>query len=688
VIQVLSRRTKNNPILMGEPGVGKTAIVEGLAQRIVSGDVPESLKNCLVFALDMGALVAGAKYRGEFEERLKGVLKEVGDAQGRIILFIDEIHTVVGAGSSGEGNGMDAGNLLKPMLARGELHCIGATTLNEYRKYIEKDSALERRFQPVLVSEPSVEDTVSMLRGLKNRYEVHHGIRIKDVALVTAAALSNRYVQDRCLPDKAIDLIDEAAAKLRTEIDSLPQPLDTALRELRQLEIEQAALTQETDTISLQRLQQVRLAIADTQTIVQNLQGQWQQEKTTIDRIRALKSQIQDTHQGIELAERDVDLSTAAQLKYGTLPELEKQLQTLTQETEGLGQHRLLKEEIDADDIADIVSRWTGVPVSKLLAEQSQHLLTLEEHLGQRVVGQPQAITAVAEAVRRARVGLKEAHRPIGSFLFLGPTGVGKTELAKALAELLFEDEKALLRLDMSEFQEKHSVARLIGSPPGYIGHDEGGQLTELVRRKPYSVLLLDEVEKAHPDVFNSLLQLLDDGRLTDSKGRTVSFANTVILLTSNLGSRQLIEARLRLPMATGCIDETVQNEVMTEVRAFFRPEFLNRLDEVLMFEPLGLASLQAIVERELAKLNTRLSDSQNKTLHVDEEVKEWLARQGYDPLYGARPLRRVLRQAVENPLAKALLSGHLSEGVQSLRLSLDANDEGVCISPHASESF
>ncbi|MFM7390692.1 MAG: ATP-dependent Clp protease ATP-binding subunit [Vampirovibrionales bacterium] len=659
VIQVLSRRTKNNPILMGEPGVGKTAIVEGLAQRIVAGDVPESLKGCRLLSLDMGSLVAGAKYRGEFEERLKGVLKEVSEAHGRIVLFIDELHTVVGAGSAGESSGMDASNLLKPMLARGELHCIGATTLNEYRKYIEKDAALERRFQPVLVNEPSVEDTISMLRGLKDKYELHHGIRIKDVALVTAAKLADRYVQDRFLPDKAIDLIDEAAAKLRTEIDSLPASLDTALRGLRQLEIEQAALQHETDATSKQRLQQVELDIADAQTVVKSLQAQWHTEKGNIDAIRALKANIEDTRQKIELAEREVDLSTAAQLKYGTLPEQEKQLQTLVDASGQQG--HLLKEEIDADDVADIVSRWTGIPVSKLLSEQQQQLLALEEQLGQRVVGQPKAVEAVAEAVRRARVGLKEPNRPIGSFLFLGPTGVGKTELAKALAGSLFDDEHALLRLDMSEYAEKHSVARLIGSPPGYIGHDEGGQLTELVRRRPYSVLLLDEVEKAHPDVFNSLLQVLDDGRLTDSKGRTVSFANTLILMTSNLGSRQLIEARLRSPLTPSggsCLDEGTRAEVMAEVKTFFRPEFLNRLDDVLLFEPLGIFSLHAIVERELTTLNNRLYEAQGLRLTVDDEAKEWLARRGYDPIYGARPLRRVLRQELENPLAKLLLAG------------------------------
>jgi ATP-dependent Clp protease ATP-binding subunit ClpB len=677
VIQVLSRRTKNNPVLIGEPGVGKTAIAEGLAQRIVQGDVPDSLKDCRVVALDMGSLVAGAKYRGEFEERLKAVLAEVQAAAGEIILFIDELHTVVGAGSGGDSS-MDAANLLKPMLARGELHCIGATTLSEYRQYIEKDAALERRFQPVLVEEPSEAETISILRGLKERYEIHHGIRIKDAALVRATVLSKRYIRDRFLPDKAIDLIDEAASKLRMEIDSLPVELDSIQRNLRQLEIEAEALKQETDVASQTRLSSIQTEIETLRKQESTMKSQWSAEKQTLQSVQQLKQEIETTKQAIEQAERDVDFSKAAELKYGKLPQLEKSLETAQDASQSL----LMQEAIGVEDIEAVVSRWTGIPVDKLAKEETEKLLDLESILQKRVIGQNLAVTAVSEAVRRARAGLKEPNRPMGCFLFLGPTGVGKTELAKALAGQLFDDEQSLIRLDMSEYMEKHAVSRMIGSPPGYIGHDEGGQLTEAVRRKPFSVVLFDEVEKAHPDVMNLLLQVLDDGRLTDSKGRVVHFSNTLIILTSNIGSHWLVEASLHGGASASTeegIPTAVEEAVMGELRANFRPEFLNRLDEVLMFQPLSLTSLQAIVKNAIVTLNHRLAE-QELTLTVADDVLELLALKGYDPVYGARPLRRVIRTVLENPLAKALLSKTFSAG-STIHVGLSADGAGVAFS-------
>ena len=673
VIQVLSRRTKNNPVLIGEPGVGKTAIVEGLAQRIIKGDVPEGLKDKQVFSLDMGMLLAGSKYRGEFEERLKDVLKEVEESAGQIILFIDELHTVVGAGGGGEGGAMDASNLLKPKLARGELRCIGATTINEYRKYIEKDAALERRFQPVQVHEPSEEDTISILRGLKEKYELHHGVRIKDAALVAAVTLSKRYIQDRFLPDKAIDLMDEAASRLRTDIDSLPEELDVVNRQLRQLEIEQEALKKEEDVSSKKRLKDLQETLAELKTEQEALQAQWISEKVHIQQIKEIKEAINTCKLQIEAAEQNANLSKAAELKYGNLPELEKKLSLLsTQTQENTLKHTLLKEQIDADDIAEVVSKWTGVPLTRLLAEEAETLLNFEDSIAKQVIGQDNAITILSNAIRRARAGLKDPQKPMGSFLLLGPTGVGKTEVAKAIATFLFHDESALIRLDMSEYAEKHTVSRMVGSPPGYIGHDEGGQLTEAVRRKPYSVLLLDEVEKAHPDVFNTLLQLLDDGRLTDSKGRTVSFANCLVLMTSNLGAGALIEARLANATSSNVLGDEVKEAVMRDVRQFFKPEFLNRLDDTIIFEPLGLQTLEAIVLKEVAKIQRRLS-SQNLTLDLSESAIEWLARRGYDPVYGARPLQRVLRQYVENPLATAILKQHLvPESIIHMNVNVD----------------
>ncbi len=656
VIRILSRKTKNNPVLIGEPGVGKTAIAEGLAQRIVRGDVPDGLKDKTIFSLDMGALIAGAKYRGEFEERLKAVLEEIRKSEGRILLFIDELHTIVGAGKT-EGS-MDAGNLLKPMLARGELHCIGATTLDEYRKYIEKDAALERRFQPVLVEQPTVEDTVSILRGLKDRYEIFHGVRIHDNALVAAATLSDRYITDRFLPDKAIDLVDEACALIRTEIDSMPAELDDMRRKLTQLEIEEMALKKEDDPLSKDRLQKLSGELADLRESYQARQAAWESEKTAVDAVKQVKEDIDRVHGEIETAKMELEYEKAARLQYSDLPELEKKLAEAEQAAEARGETSLVRDTVTEEEIAGIVARWTGIPVAKLMEGEREKLLRLEEILHQRVIGQNEAVTKVSEAVLRSRAGIADPERPIGSFLFLGPTGVGKTELAKALAEALFDDEHNMVRIDMSEYMEKFSVSRLIGAPPGYVGYDEGGQLTEAVRRRPYSVILFDEVEKAHPDVFNILLQILDDGRITDSQGRTVDFKNTVIILTSNLGSQYLLDGIDE----AGEISGEAKAGVQRELRAAFRPEFLNRLDETIFFKPLAKADLEQIVDLMLGGLRRRLAD-QMLALEVTDGAKRLLIDEGYDPVFGARPLRRVIQTRAETLIARKILSGALSGG-------------------------
>ena len=650
VMQVLSRRTKNNPVLIGEPGVGKTAIVEGIAQRIIKGDVPESLKNKRLVSLDMGALVAGAKFRGEFEERLKSVLSEVSAAAGQIVLFIDELHTLVGAGKA-EGT-MDASNMLKPALARGELHCVGATTLDEYRKHIEKDAALARRFQPVFVGEPSVEDTISILRGLKEKYELHHGIRISDSAIVAAAMLSQRYITDRFLPDKAIDLIDEAASRLRMSVDSKPEEIDELDRRIVQLKIEREALKRESDPGSRDRLQKLEKELADLEERSGVLTRQWRQEKDALASAQKIKEKLDQARNELEAAQRNGDLARAGELKYGVIPQLEQQI-AKTQDAE---KHRMLNEEVTEQDIAAVVSRWTGVPVEKMLTGEREKLLKMEEVLRGRVVGQEDAVRAVSEAVRRSRAGLQDPNRPLGSFLFLGPTGVGKTELTKALASFLFNDDSALLRIDMSEYMEKHSVARLIGAPPGYVGYEEGGTLTEAVRRRPYQVILFDEIEKAHPDVFNILLQVLDDGRLTDGQGRTVDFRNTLIVLTSNLGS----DAIARLP--DGADVETVRDQVMEVVRQAFRPEFLNRLDEILLFRRLSRADMVGVVDIQLERLRRMLAD-RKISLELDDAARAWLAEAGYDPVYGARPLKRVIQRSLQNPLATELLEGKVRDG-------------------------
>ncbi|MBB5806591.1 ATP-dependent Clp protease ATP-binding subunit ClpB [Saccharothrix ecbatanensis] len=667
VVQVLSRRTKNNPVLIGEPGVGKTAIVEGLAQRIIAGDVPESLRGKKVVALDLGSMVAGAKYRGEFEERLKAVLKEITDSAGQVVTFIDELHTIVGAGATGE-SAMDAGNMIKPMLARGELRMVGATTLDEYREHIEKDAALERRFQQVFVGEPSVEDTIGILRGLKDRYEVHHGVRITDAALVAAATLSDRYITARFLPDKAIDLVDESASRLRMEIDSRPVEIDEVERAVRRLEIEEMALAKESDAPSVERLAALRAELAEQRETLAGLTARWQNEKGSIEKVRDLKEQLEQLRGESERAERDGDLGRAAELRYGRIPALEKELEAATRTTQGAAV--MLKEEVGPDDVADVVSAWTGIPAGRLLEGETAKLLRMEDELAKRVVGQAEAVRVVSDAVRRTRAGVADPDRPTGSFLFLGPTGVGKTELAKALAEFLFDDERAMIRIDMSEYSEKHSVARLVGAPPGYVGYDQGGQLTESVRRRPYSVVLLDEVEKAHPDVFDVLLQVLDDGRLTDGQGRTVDFRNTILVLTSNLGSHVIADANLN--------ERQRSDAVMSVVRTHFKPEFLNRLDDVVVFHSLATEELTSIVEIQVERLARRLAQ-RRLTLEVTPAAREWLALNGFDPVYGARPLRRLVQSSIGDQLAKELLAGDVRDG-DTVRVDVLDDQSGLIV--------
>jgi ATP-dependent Clp protease ATP-binding subunit ClpB len=666
VIQVLSRRTKNNPVLIGEPGVGKTAIVEGLAQRIIKGDIPETLKNKKLVALDLGALIAGAKFRGEFEERLKAVLKEISNAAGNIILFIDELHTLVGAGAA-EG-AIDASNMLKPALARGELRCVGATTLNEYRKYVEKDAALERRFQPIYVSQPTVEDTIAILRGLKERYEVHHGVKIKDSAIIAAAMLSHRYISDRFLPDKAVDLMDEAGSRLRIEIDSVPMEIDEVQRRVMQLEIERQALKKEKDKASIERLKKLEKERANLKEEVKEKTLKWENEKKAISGIHQIKEQIEKTKQMMKEAEREVDYTRLAELQYGEMARLESELKKEEEKlTELQKNEKMLKEEVDEEDVAEVVSKWTGIPVSKMLEGEVEKLIQMEERLRQRVVGQDDAILAVSNAVRRARAGLQDPNRPIGSFIFMGPTGVGKTELARALAEFLFDDEQAMVRIDMSEYMEKHSVARLIGAPPGYVGYEEGGFLTEAVRRRPYSIVLMDEIEKAHPEVFNILLQILDDGRLTDGHGRTVDFKNTVVIMTSNIGSQWIMDL--------GEKDyEEMERRVMDAVKAHFKPEFLNRVDELIIFHSLGLEQIKAIVEIQVKKLEKRLLERRIE-LKMTEKAKDWLAKEGFDPAYGARPLKRVIQKKIQDKLAMKLLEGKFKEGST---ITADMDDKKV----------
>jgi ATP-dependent Clp protease ATP-binding subunit ClpB len=671
VIRILSRRTKNNPVLIGEPGVGKTAVVEGLAQRILKGDVPEGLKDKKIFALDMGSLIAGAKYRGEFEERLKAVLNEIQSSQGEIIMFIDELHNIVGAGRTD--GAMDAGNILKPMLARGELHCIGATTLDEYRKYIEKDAALERRFQPVLVDQPTVEDTISILRGLKERFEIHHGVRIADNAIIAASVLSNKYISDRFLPDKAIDLMDEAAAMIRTEIDSMPAELDEISRKIMQLEIEQQALKKESDRQSIERLKNLEKELAELREKADSMKAQWQLEKENIERIKGVKKEIEDVKRQIEEAERRYDLNELAVLKHGKLPALQTKLDEEKKNHESYAERQLLKEEVTEEEIADIVSKWTGIPINKLMENERDKLLNLENILKKRVIGQDEAVTAVSDAVIRARSGLKDPKKPIGSFIFLGPTGVGKTELAKALSEALFDSEESMVRIDMSEYMEKHSIAKLIGAPPGYVGYEEGGQLTEAVRRKPYCVILFDEIEKAHPEVFNILLQLLDDGRLTDSQGRTVNFKNTVIIMTSNIGSHHLIDGINDM----GEINEDKRELVRNELKSRFRPEFLNRVDEIVMFKPLLKDEIMKIIDLSLNEIQKRLKDK-NIKLSITDRAKQFIADEAYSPVYGARPVKRYLQKHLETEIGKMIIKGILAENTEAL---IGVENEKIIIS-------